>query len=186
VGEAESVKALLKGGADAKATDSQGTTALHYAARMNRASMQSLKIPESQYVETIQALIAAGTPVDAKTKGSGETALLQAAKEGHVEMSKALIAAGANVNAKDGYEQSTALMFAAKDGNADLAKLLVDAKADVNARDRNGKTPLKFAEDYPEVAALLKAAGAKEGGAAPGKGTGSSPAKPKATTKKKG
>ncbi|HEV8268152.1 MAG TPA: ankyrin repeat domain-containing protein, partial [Thermoanaerobaculia bacterium] len=56
VGEAESIKALLKAGADAKATDSQGTTALHYAARMNRASMQSLKIPESQYVETIQAL----------------------------------------------------------------------------------------------------------------------------------
>jgi len=187
VGEAESVKALLKAGADAKATDAQATTALHYAARMNRASMQSLKIPDAQYVETIKALVGAGTPVDAKTKGSGETALLMAAKEGHVEMSKALIAAGANVNAKDGYEQSTALMFAAKDGNADLAKLLVDAKADVNARDRNGKTALKFAEDYPEVAALLKAGGAKEGGAAaPGKGTGSSPSKPKATTKKKG
>src|SRR3569833_3932034 len=51
-------------------------------------------------VARIEALLAAGTPIDARDK-SGATALLVATHADHLAAAQALIAAGADVNAKD-------------------------------------------------------------------------------------
>jgi len=56
----------------------------------------------------------------------------------------------------------TALMAAAETGNRDLVESLLKAGANPNARDKNGITPLKFAQNSPEIINLLKAAGARQ------------------------
>jgi len=53
-----------------------------------------------------------------------------------------------------------------------MVKALLDGKADPNIKDRTGRSALTLARDYPEVASMLKAAGAKEGGAAAPKAAG--------------
>jgi ankyrin repeat protein len=53
------------------------------------------------------------------------------------------------------------LHFAAKGGHREVAKLLIAKGADVNAKDDDDKTPLEAAEDYPEIADLLRKHGGK-------------------------
>jgi len=61
---------------------------------------------------------------------------------------------------KDGF---TPLYVAAQNGHLEVVRFLVDAKADLNTADY-GNTPLAVAVHmgHGEVAALLRAAGAKE------------------------
>src|SRR6185295_14129807 len=96
-----------------------------------------------------------------------QTPLFVAVSQGHVPTISALLAKGANPNAATSTGE-TPLLIAARDGDAAVVKALLDAKADPNAKDRVGRSALTLAKDYPEVAALLKAAGAREG--APKKG----------------
>ncbi|MDE7227882.1 MAG: ankyrin repeat domain-containing protein, partial [Treponemataceae bacterium] len=59
---------------------------------------------------------------------------------------------------------TTALMNTTWRDSQDVAKLLIETGADVNAKDDDGRTALMLAEERKaaDVAALLKAAGAKE------------------------
>ena len=60
-------------------------------------------------------------------------------------------------------QQRSALGIASSEGHADIVRLLISSKADLNIKGKWG-TPLKEAIDdsKPEVAAILRAAGARE------------------------
>lgn len=75
-----------------------------------------------------------------------------------------LLKAGANPNGRDS-NNSTALIWAAESCPVDAITMLIRAGADINARAKGGATALGMAEALkrPDIAAALKAAGAKPG-----------------------
>jgi ankyrin repeat protein len=172
------VRALLKAGADADAAQTDGMTALHWAAYHDEPEAAKLLIDagtrakaENRYGVTpltlactngsdklVRLLLAAGADPNVTLRG-GETALMTAARTGRPGPVKALLDAGAKADAADRKWQ-TALMWAAADGHAAVIELLVKAGADPRARLKSGFTPLLFAarEGRTEaVRALLKA-----------------------------
>ena len=107
-------------------------------------------------IEAVKQHIAAGTDVDAKTRG--ETPLLWAARFGQSQVAELLIAEGADVNAKNVVGQ-TPLHWAAMAGHKEIIELLIAAGADVNAKTNDGQTPLDLADG--ETADLLRKHGGK-------------------------
>jgi ankyrin repeat protein len=147
-GNAVTVRTLSQQRALVNATEADGTTALHWAARLDR-------------VELVQTLIRAGAPVNAKTRYA-VTPLSLAAVIGSAAVVDALLKAGADANTEvtDG---ETVLMLAARTGNPDVVRLLLDRGAKVNARETwHGETPLMWAaaEDHAGVVSLLASRGA--------------------------
>jgi ankyrin repeat protein len=150
---AEAVRALLKQKADVKATQPDGSTALHWAAHWDD-------------LETAELLIRAGADVNAQNElgatplwlscvngsagmierllrahanpnialAEGETPLMTAARSGSVEAVKLLLASGANVNAAERSRNQTALMWAAGQRHTGIVQVLVEAGADLRAR----------------------------------------------------
>jgi ankyrin repeat protein len=169
---------LIQQRVDVNASEADGTTALHWAVRL-------------QDVQTTDALIRAGAKVGAANRygvaalylaclngnasiaesllkagadansalPDGETVLMTASRTGNVDVLKLLLAHGANVNAKEAVRGQTALMWAAAEGNADAIRFLVEKGSDVQTRSNGGFTALLFAarEGRIEAAkALLK------------------------------
>ena len=114
------VDALLKAGADVKASNRYGITPLYLAAQNGNASI-------------IEKLLKAGTGAN-DAVAEGETALMTAARSGHVDAVKTLIARGAVVDAREHWRGQTALMWAAAEGHPDVIRELAAHGADVNAR----------------------------------------------------
>ena len=104
-------------------------------------------------IEAVKQHLAAGTDVNALS------VLHHAAFSGRKEIVELLIANGADVNAKDDVG-TTPLHHAI---TKEIAELLITNGADVNAKMFDGKTPLDWAEDYPELADLLRKHGGKTG-----------------------
>ena len=116
---------------------------------------------KSGNIEAVKQHLAAGTDVNAKSKGNGWTPLFYATSGGgQKEIAELLIAEGANVNAKDKLGD-TSLQVAAYQGHKEIAELLIAKGADVNAKADNGKTPLDWADG--ETADLLRKHGGKTG-----------------------
>ena len=111
-------------------------------------------------IEAVKQHIAAGTDVDAKTRG--ETPLLWAARFGQSQVAELLIAEGADVNAKNVVGQ-TPLHWAAMAGHKEIIELLIAAGADVNAKTKRGETPLDLAEDDPKIRNPILKHGGKMG-----------------------
>ena len=117
---------------------------------------------KSGNIEAVKQHLAAGTDVNAKSKGNGWTPLFYATSGGgQKEIAELLIAEGANVNAKDKLGD-TSLQVAAYQGHKEIAELLIAKGADVNAKDGDGVTPLDLAIRFnrTETAELLIAKGA--------------------------
>jgi len=107
-------------------------------------------------------------------KSSAEFSIHIASRMGNVEALKQHIAAGADVNAKDD-KNITPLLWAISYSqeafddsisysHKEIVELLVVAGADVNVEGGwGGITPLEAAEDYPEIADLLRKLGGKTG-----------------------
>ncbi len=142
------VEALLKAGADSAATDTDGMTALHFAALRGRSELLALLPMDSSTART-------------KDK-AGRTALHYAAMGNHTRLMDALVRAGAEVNSTDRLGE-TALHTAARRFRSEAATFLIGHGATVDVRNRQGQTPLLLlsmeSDDSPEVdAALVKMA----------------------------
>lgn len=163
VEQSESVKALIKAGAEVNSNNKDGFTPLMNAAQHDRRPPN---------VDNIKILLKAGANVNAKDD-SGKTALMYASetRRGYgqsqficADIVKELIKSGANVNIRDEWG-GTALMYVAEslahayytstqdyfaygivinvgDEVINTVKALIKAKANVNIRDRNGQTAL--------------------------------------------
>jgi hypothetical protein len=112
-------------------------------------------------LEKVRAMLDHGAVV----KGNNKllTALHWAVTMGHRDVAELLIERGAAVEARaaDGH---TPLHMAAREGDAQMVQCLLEARANPNSTNNAGQTAvdlaLAFAEDEPEVAQVLLAAGA--------------------------
>ena len=158
-GSANLISQMLTRGADPRAHDSVGVTALHLAAETGDA-------------ETIRLLIENGAEIDARDSLGGFTPLEDAAASNHVESVRRLLERGADVNVATSPPRArlevgkvTTLMRAAVFGTPEMIETLLEAGAKVNEKDVQGRTPLMLAvaseTQDPEVVRLLLHAGAE-------------------------
>ena len=146
----DTVRALLRQGADVNAAQGDGMTALHWAATHGDAALA-------------EVLLYAGANVKATSRLGRYTPLHVATQAGSASVVAALLGRGADASASTS-TGATPLMFAAQAGNVEVVKALLDADADVDATENaHGQTALMFAAaaDRAEVVGLLVAAGAR-------------------------
>ena len=143
-GNKVAVRSLLQKNADVNAAQTDGTTALHWAVRLDD-------------METAELLIRAGAKGSAATR-AGATPLQLAAVNGNAAMIEKLIKAGADPNAPLTKYGDTALMMAARTGKPDAIKALLDNAAQINATETwGGTTALMWAvsESHPDAVMML-------------------------------
>lgn len=185
---ARTLIASARGASDIDRADPDGSTALHWAARLGDTETLSLLLDAgadpgvaTRYGVTPLALAATGgfgeavvrllgAGVDANSASQdGQTALMSAVLGGSPRAIQALLAAGARVNDTEPARGQTALMWAAGAGNAPAIVALVEAGADVTARSTAGFTALLLAvlNDEREAVEALVALGADVNDTAP-------------------
>ncbi len=173
------VRKLLEKNIDVNASQTDGMTALHWAAYQDDLATAKLLVNASANVKaknrygvtslSLACINGNGNMVELFLKAGadpntslheGEPALMTAARTGKPGAVKALLAHGAKVNAK-GRKSQTALMWAAADGHLEVVNLLLNAGADIRATLDSGFTPLFFAvrEGRTEVVHTLLKAG---------------------------
>jgi hypothetical protein len=97
--------------------------------------------------------------------GSPISPLIAAARDGDSMQVAQLAASGADVNQRGGVNDWTPLMHAVHKNQLAAVRALLDAGADINAtagaRGRDTALSLAVVQNEPEIAALLRAHGAK-------------------------
>jgi uncharacterized protein len=161
-GDYNTVQSLLHRKADVNAPQTDGATALQWAAYRDDLKLADVliaagadpRIPNREGATALQLaslhgsaamiekLIKAGA--DPNERGvHGETPLMFASRNGDVQAIQMLLDHGADVNLKESLRGTTALMWAVEQGHADAAKLLIQHGADVaaiSASDSKGGT----------------------------------------------
>ena len=127
--DAQAVDKLLQSGADAKAKDRYGFTALYFACEQGNPAI-------------VKRLLDAGADPNASGP-SGETALMTAARVGNMEVLRLLLDRGAAVNATDAAAHTTALMWAVRANHPEVVRLLLDKGAELDTKTRIGQTPTR-------------------------------------------
>ena len=130
-GDTEVMRSLIEQGADLKASDRHGNTALHIASTFGSQSAVKILLP---MIDDLNA----GNDL-------GYTALHYAAEDGHIEIMQLLITNGADVNQQNAFGQ-TPLHAAAQFPDKAPAKLLLAAGADPDIRDVDGLLPIDIAK----------------------------------------
>jgi uncharacterized protein len=148
------IRALMQKKADINAPQTDGTTALLWAARYddidtadaliraganvsraNRDGATALQLAAiNGSAAMIEKLVKAGADPNAPLTPSGDSALMMAARTGRTSALNVLIESGANVNAKESWGGTTPLMWAVSERHPDAVKLLLEHGADVHAR----------------------------------------------------
>jgi uncharacterized protein len=143
---------LIDDGADVRATSSDGTTALHWAAHHGELALANRLLKRGADANArndygsspmqeaairgdaamLTALVKAGAKADT-VNDDGETVLMTVARTGKVEAAKVLIKAGADVNAVESWRGQTALMWAASQRQPEMTRLLLESGANPNA-----------------------------------------------------
>ena len=186
--DAAAVRVLLAAKAEVRATEADGSTALHWAAQRDNVAIADLLLTAGADAKAatrfnvtplslaatngsaamIERLLAAKVDPDS-TSVEGQTALMTAARNGRVDALRVLLTHGAKVNTKEPYKGQSALMWAASQGNADAAALLIEFGAEVTAKSTGGFTPLLFAvrNNRIDAAKVLLAHGANVNDVAP-------------------
>lgn len=143
-GNMEKVKELINGGVNVNSPDSEGHTALMFAA-FNGHSDIVLTLLESEAAIDRRDLM-------------GRTALLYASTGPFPETVKILLDKGAEPNIVDSDEHFSPLMHAAAEGNLDVVKILLEFKANPGLKDVDGDDAETFARQagYQEVADYIK------------------------------
>ena len=140
-GDVDSVRSLLTDGAAVNLAQSDGMTALHWAAELGN-------------VELVRLLVDAGAGLEAPTRIGNLTPLHIGAEVGQGGTVRALLEAGANAESRN-VNGSAPLHFAAMSGSVEAVVALVDHGADVNVREaRWGQTPLMFAASRNRIPAI--------------------------------
>lgn len=175
-GYADIVDYLLKRGANEKALDAKGKSALLYALEYDHMPVAEILInfnpkllnvyddegntpmlfaTKNNNLEFIKLLTTNGVDINVPDK-TGFTPLMYAIKYSDRRVISYLINNGSNLEVRNNQGQ-TALMIAVENNDYDTTKMLVSKKADVNARDIYGTTPLMFAvkNDNVKIAKLL-------------------------------
>ncbi|RYP46521.1 hypothetical protein DL768_007293 [Monosporascus sp. mg162] len=129
-GMEETVKLLVRAGADKEAKDRGGRTPLHGAA-------------EAGHEAVVKFLVEEGADKEAKDLDFGRTPLHGAAEAGHEAVVKFLVEEGADKEAKDRGGR-TPLHGAAEAGHEAVVKFLVEEGADKEAKDNLGITLLQL------------------------------------------
>ena len=171
----DSVKSLLRQGAEPSAKGGSGITAFQYASEkcnldvmtvMRGGAQAAHEIQKSKlsmwgsgriYDEIVLVMLARGIePHEPPVKPGDDKSLLQAAIYGHADRIPALLEAGANVNAQS--KGRSALMWAAFWGHTGAVKMLLEGGANTELRDATGNTALFWAKQlgHREVADLIK------------------------------
>ena len=153
VGDTDTVRQLLRDGADANEAQGDGMTALHWAADRGDLAMAEVLIYAGANVEAgtrignyrplhvasrnghadvMQALLAAKANPHATTTNSGVMPLHLAAASGSPEAVRTILDAGVDINAKEGAWGQTALIFAAASNRVDVMNVLLEAGADAS------------------------------------------------------
>ena len=160
-GNVETVRALLAKRADPNAAETDGTTALHWAAHQDSVAAAELLIKAGAHVRAtnrygatplwlacvngsapmVERLLNAGADPNTAMP-EGDTALMTASRTGNTAVVRALLARGAQVNTQEAWKGQTALMWAAAGNNAAVIEALVEAGADVQARTKYRTVPL--------------------------------------------
>src|SRR6202163_3381697 len=150
----EAVRSLLQRKADVNAPQIDGTTALHWAVRLDDLDTADLLIRAGANVSAanragatpmqlaalngnaamVEKLIKAGADSNVPLTPYGDTALMMASRTGKTDAIKVLLDGGAKVNTKEIWGGTTALMWAVSERHAAAVKTLIDHGADVNAR----------------------------------------------------
>ena len=186
------VRQLLKGGADANASQGDGMTALHWAAMHGDAAMTEMLLvaganargttriggftalhlaSQGGKAPVVAPLLAHGAAVDAPT-ATGATALMLAAAAGSAEIVRTLTDAGAGLNLIETAHGQTALMFAASLGRTEAVAALLAKGADAAVRSRvvdlsKVEVPEEVLQDEIRQAQNARSAAAKSEGGAP-------------------
>jgi ankyrin repeat protein len=163
-GNLDSVRSLLKSGADPNQAAPDGSTAVHWAVHGDNLAMLNALLDagakpnsvtryriapltlaaQNGNAVLVERLLDAGANPDTASE-EGQTALMTAARNGSVAAVRALLKRGAQIGLTESFRGQTALMFAAGEGNADAATLLIEFGAKLNERSKGGYTPLLFA-----------------------------------------
>ncbi|HUR19261.1 MAG TPA: ankyrin repeat domain-containing protein [Vicinamibacterales bacterium] len=140
-GDADTVRTLVRQGADVNAAQADGMTALHWAALNGDLKMADV-------------LLVAGAGTESLTRNGGYTPLHLAASRGHAPVIMRLLEAGSKPKAVTATGVQ-AIHLAAQAGSADAVRFLIDKGADANARDNtHGRTPLVFAASQNRIDAM--------------------------------
>lgn len=167
--DVETVRAVLRTGADVNAPDAEGTSALLWAAYNSSPELVAILLAAgadpnaaSQFgvtpllqaarngdAATVRALLEGGADVTRAVR-EGETPLMAAARSGHVEIVAQLLAHGADPNAVEALQEQTALMWAAAEGHLPVVEALLTAGADPNRKARVSElTKRSTRTDFP-------------------------------------
>jgi len=197
-GNHDTVKALLKEGADVNTAQGDGMTALHWAVQKGDVELTRTLLYAGANVKAttriggysplliasrngneslIDTLLAAGADPNSATV-NGATALMLAAQAGHVAAVNALLGRGADVNAQEKVKGETALMMAAARGRADVVRALMAKGADAGITTKsmdlaafNKEEQERFLQIQQQQAAQAAGRGGR-GGAEPAQGQG--------------
>ncbi len=141
-GELDEVRELLRSGADVNAPQSDGLTALHWAADNGDAAVAGV-------------LIYAGANLAPLTRNDAYTPMHMAARGGHAEVIGQLVEAGADPAVATSRTGVTPMHLAAKAGSGEAIRTLAAGGAEVDARDHQwGQTPLIFAAGFNRLVAV--------------------------------
>ena len=160
-GKVDAVRSLLATRVDPNAAETDGTTALHWAAHVDNLAAADLLIraganarAANRYGATplwlacingsapmIERLLDAGADPNT-TMREGDTALMTAARTGRADAVRVLLRRGARVNVQETWKGQTALMWAAAANHAAAVEALIEAGADIRARTKFRTSPL--------------------------------------------